>query len=250
VLVTVASGEAGAFNIFDTLLEAMDRLPAAFGVTSPVPMVALWQVGNADGTYYLDGQHEMRILGESGDDDSFDDTVILHETGHYIEDVIGRSDSPGGEHDGSPVDPRLAWSEGFSTYFALAVRDTRLYIDSNAGGGYVFDADESLTLADSDSPLGQYVSEDLVTEILFDLGDGGAGDDDPLSGTHDPVLAVEAFLRTAILRSAGMNGVDLVDWLDGWFSLEGQGSCAAVRTIVNTRHLFPYDYGFAGGPCP
>ncbi|MBX3155588.1 MAG: hypothetical protein KF773_06295 [Deltaproteobacteria bacterium] len=248
VLITAASGEGGAFNIFDTLVVVMDRVPAAFNVTNPPPVTALWQVGSDDGTYYLDGDHEIHLLGEEVDGDEYDDSVIAHEAGHYIEDVIGRTDNPGGDHDGSPTDPRLAWSEGFATYFALVITDSAVYIDTARDGGFTFDGEASVTRAVANGGIGQDVSEDMVTEILYDMGDGLG--DDPLDGTHDAVLALQPFLRTATLRAAGTPGMDLVDALDGWFVKNGLASCAAIRTIVVATRLFPYDFGGAAGACP
>ena len=85
-----------------------------------VALTARWSRGSNNGTYYLNGG--IFLLGATSDDDGYDDIVILHEIGHFVEDVYGRSDSPGGSHDGSPTDPNLAWSEGCSTYFGMAVR--------------------------------------------------------------------------------------------------------------------------------
>lgn len=248
VLVTVQSGAAGAFNIFDMMVLGIDRVRALDPAQQLRRVTAVWEVGSNDGTYYFND--ELHLLGEASDDDGFDDTVILHELGHHIEDAYGRSDSPGGAHDGTPTDPRLAWSEGFATYFALAIRDLPVYMDSNAGGGWAYNADTSLTKANPGGPLNQPVSEDMVSEILWDMGDAPATDDDPLAGTHDPVLVVQRFLKTATLRAVGSGGVDLVDALDGWFLTSGLASCAGVRSIVNTERTFPYDYGSAAGTCP
>jgi hypothetical protein len=248
VLVTVVSNEAGAFNIFDELVTMMDRVHVAFSDPAPVPLTAFWQVGNDDGTYY-DGS-AIHLLGAADDDDGFDDTVILHESGHYIEDKEGRSDSPGGSHNGGTTDPRLAWSEGFSTYWAMAVRGAPVYMDSNAGGGFGFNADTSITKAQAAGAISQQISEDMVCEILWDLGDGGATDDDLYAtGEHDPVLHVQSqYLKTTTLRQVGTVGVDLVDFLDGWFVTNGLGSCDGTRAILTT-HTFPYD--FAGpAACP
>ena len=52
----------------------------------------------------------------------FDDYEIIHELGHHIENVCGSLVSPGGSHYAiTRVDPRLAWAEGWSNYFAAQV---------------------------------------------------------------------------------------------------------------------------------
>ncbi|MEJ7596783.1 MAG: hypothetical protein WKG01_02635 [Kofleriaceae bacterium] len=248
ITATVESGTAQAFNVFDVLSGVMDHVRATYNPT-PFPLAAIWERGSDDGTYYF--ERTMHLLGDRSDDDGFDDTVILHEAGHYIEDVEGRSDSPGGMHDGSPADPRLAWSEGFATYYALSVWGPPIYMDSNAGGGFAYNIDTQLTKANGGGAIGQNVSEDMVAEILWDLGDAGSPDDDGLAGTHPPVLKIQSlYLKTATLRPVGRSGADLVDALDGFFLGNGLGSCAAIRAIVVTAHTFPYDFAGPGGSCP
>ena len=249
VLVTIASGEAEAFNIFDNMVIGMDRVHAVYADPLPPALTVFWQTGSTDGTYYF--EHAIHLLGESSDDDGFDDTVMLHELGHYVEDVEGRTDSPGGSHDGSPTDPRLAWSEGWSTYFGMAVRDQPIYMDTNAGGGFNQNLDSEVTKAVLNQSLSQKVSEDMVAQILWDLGDAPASDDDTFAGTHDADMRVQQqYLKTALLRNVGSGGADLVDFLDGWFVTDGLSHCADVKTIVLTTHTFPYDFAGPGGTCP
>lgn len=250
VLVTDASATSEAFNILDQAVDAMDVIRNAMGNPTPTMLTARWSRGSNNGTYY--SNRTIFMLGASSDDDGYDDTVILHEIGHFVEDTEGRSDSPGGAHDGSPTDPTLAWSEGFSTYFNMAVRNAPYYMDSNSGGGWGYNADTSLTRAQMAGSIGQDVSEDMVSEILWDIADGGGSDDDAQSSaTHADLLRVQVdYLVSASLRSVGVSGVDLVDFLDGWFVAEGLGSCAGVRGVVTMTRTFPYDYAGPGGACP
>ena len=248
LLVTNASTRAQAFNILDQLVGSMDTIRVVLGDATPVPLVAEWAAGSNDGTYYWQG--EIHLLGRSADDDGYDDTVIQHEAGHYVEDTQGRSDSPGGSHDGSPTDPRLAWSEGFSTYWAMAVLGAPHYMDSNANGGWGYDADTTKTLADPSGPITQDVSEDMVSEDLWDLGDAG-NDDDGFAGSHADVLRVQIdYLRAGMFRSVGVDGVDLVDFLDGWFLKAGLTPCTPARDIISVTRMFPYDYAGPAGACP
>ncbi len=250
LLVTDASATSEAFNVLDQLIRVMDMIRGDLGDATPSPLVARWSRGSNDGTYY-NGQ--IRLLGASSDDDGYDDTVILHEAGHYVEDTQGRSDSQGGGHDGSPTDPNLAWSEGFSTYLAMAVNGPPFYADSNSGGGWGYNAETSTeSTPQPGGTMSQDVSEDMVSAILWDLADGGATDDDPMiAGSHPRALRVQsAYLRSASLRNVGEPGVDLVDWLDGWFVGDGLSSCAAVRAVVTAMRGFPYDYAGPAGACP
>jgi hypothetical protein len=248
VLVTDASGVSEAFNVLDMGVYAFDVVRDEMGAT-PVQLTARWSRGSNQGTYYSNGA--IFLLGAASDDDGYDDTVILHEIGHFVEDRFGRTDSPGGSHDGSPTDPNLAWSEGCSTYFAMAVRNRPHYMDSNSGGGWGYDADTTVTALTGSPTLGSDISEDTVSEVLWDIADGGAGDDDPMtSSNHTAVLRIwPDYLASATLRTVGESGVDLVDFLDGWFIEQGLTSCSGVRAVLLSR-AFPYDFGSSAGPCP
>ena len=125
-------------------------------------------------------------------------------------------------------------------------------MDSNASGGWGWDAEDSVTEASASGPLSQDVSEDMVCEILWDLGDGGESDDDPLvAAGHPSALRVQVdYLADTALRPDGVNGVDLVDFLDGWLLGQGLGACGATGEIVTATRSFPYDYGGPAGTCP
>ena len=251
VLVTDASHESEAFNVFDVAVTSMDALTGDVGVPMPVPLRLIWYRGSNDGTYWSGAVH---LLGASSDDDGYDDTVIAHEIGHYVESTVGRSDSPGGGHNGAPTDPRLAWSEGYATYWAQSSFGQPIYSDSNSGGGFFDNIDTEVTRA-TGSGLSQQVSESMVSQILWDIGDStsamGADDDMMTSSTLPAVNVIQkAYLKSATLRNVGTAGVDLVDFLDGWFVVGGLGSCAPVRDIVVAKHNFPYDFAGPGGTCP
>jgi hypothetical protein len=250
VLVTQASNEAEAFNIFDQMVAGCDAVRVRMGVTSIDPIDAFWQPGSTQGTFY-DGS--LNLLGASDDDDGYDDAVILHEFGHYVEDTYGRSDNPGGDHNGSADDPRLAWSEGWSTYFSSVTRGNLFYMDSSAGGGFAYNLDTQLTKANGSQPVTQLVSENMVSQILWDIGDGGAANDDDQRSDgdrHDDLLKVQTlYLKTGVTATRGVQGVDLVDGLDGWFKKYGTVTCAALKSIAQT-HTYPYDFKAPGATCP
>lgn len=249
VVITAATA-AEAFNVFDQTVTGMDVLTGELGVAAPSPLKLTWYRGSRNGTYYAGGSG-IFLLGDASDDDGYDDTVIQHEIGHYVEHTVGRSDSPGGGHDGRPTDPRLAWSEGYATFWACAADGQPVYSDSNSGGGFFDNLDTGLTRA-TGSGLSQPVSENMVSQILWDIADAPAPDDDMMTTSNGTeVNAVQRmYLKSATLRSVGTAGVDLVDFLDGWFVTRGLGSCAAVRDIVVTKRNFPYDFGGPAGACP
>ena len=67
-----------------------------------------------------------------GDTDEFDQSVIAHEFGHYLEDRFARSDSIGGDHGGSTtlLDLRVAFGEGWGNAFSGMVLGGPIYRDS------------------------------------------------------------------------------------------------------------------------
>jgi hypothetical protein len=122
----------------------------------------------------------------TADTDHFDNTIIVHEYGHFLEDKIAKSDSPGGSHDAnSVIDPRLAWSEGWATFLAMTVLNNPYYEDtygnddSGCSTGYAFihtNQDINIPKRDPSSayvvPVGQGVFREFgVVRALVDAVD-------------------------------------------------------------------------------
>lgn len=142
-----AEVNGGAFNIYNSILITYEYLAQNTGssnLTCLNPKLdVFWKVGfnpaqyiypSADpstlGTlsFYVRGQNQLYINGgqlgniKTADTDHFDDSVIIHELGHHIEDVCGKMDSPGGVHYGLyRIDARLAWSEGWGNFFGAHI---------------------------------------------------------------------------------------------------------------------------------
>ncbi len=244
ILVTADSTIGGAWNALDNAVTAMDWL-RAHGEQTIAPVVIYWQLGSATGSFYQGGDNSLHLDG----DDGFDDVVTLHELGHYVQDEYSRSDNPGGSHDGSPADPRLAWGEGSATWFAITVRGVPYYIDWSVGGGWSVELENRVHGASRASSMSQPISEWMVAELLWDVGDGVGGDDDPMNGSAADVFAVLAsYLPQNTAR--GVSGVDLVDFLDGWFMQQGMTSCGPMQGLVVGRYGFPYDFAGPAGVCP
>lgn len=136
---------AGAFNIYDQVLNANEYIRSEIGTSFVANKVsAYWKAGFNPGDYvntgpisfYYPGFNRMFILGgvngdtDNTDTDHFDNSIIIHEYAHFLEDNYAVSNSPGGAHNGNKqIDARLAWSEGFANFFNAAVRT---YISGDA----------------------------------------------------------------------------------------------------------------------
>jgi hypothetical protein len=137
LLVTEERRIAGAFNIAVVVGRANALIR---GIDADLPLLDVeirWDTAYADGTFFRERDRAAYINGDRRrDSDEFDDHVIVHEYAHFLMAALSRESSPGGSHgDGDPLDPRLAWSEGWANFFAAAVLDDPRYIDTGAREG-------------------------------------------------------------------------------------------------------------------
>ncbi|MFL6547757.1 MAG: hypothetical protein ACJ8OJ_03635 [Povalibacter sp.] len=133
------------------------------------------------------------VLGDyangNGDTDEFDQHVIAHEFGHYIEDKFSRSDSIGGTHGATDeLDMRVAFGEGWgNAYSAMALNDPA-YRDSYQGvatdGGFNLESDPQ------QGGLEGWFSELSIGQILWDLFDPTDDGADHVSLGFAPIYAV------------------------------------------------------------
>lgn len=153
--------EGGAFNILDQIYLANEFLrnnsacpttESGCTIFTVAPKIKVfWSPGVDPGTSYLGLTYPISAYlrstdstfkglyilgGKSGDSDCsdtdhFDNSIVLHEYGHFLEEYFAYSDSPGGSHSGNGViDPRLAWSEGWANFFQAAVSSSPYYRDT------------------------------------------------------------------------------------------------------------------------
>lgn len=130
------------------------------------------------------------ILGDfangSGDTDEFDQHVIAHEFGHYVEDKFSRSDSIGGSHfPGDDLDMRVAFGEGWGNAYSGMVLNDPQYRDSYSG----ISGTTGFNLETDNGNDGWY-SEFSVQEILWDLFDSVNDGADTISLGFAPIYSV------------------------------------------------------------
>lgn len=215
---------AEALNVFDSLINGADGCARLHGARPQDILVAYWEAGSADGTYYTKNGliNEIHLLGLPDDSDAYDDVVILHEFGHFVAQNYSKDDSLGGPHHPwqEKQDLRLAWSEGWATFFACMVRHGLLnanqaqqYIDTtnadertNALISYdnesldvdrLVGVDPDLLPELSDVAIGS-VNEAGVSAILWDIYDTPDVRDDSSGVDDTEITADERFLRDGI----------------------------------------------------
>ena len=174
---------AAPFAILDSMISA--TLYALSGRSTLVfaPVDVYWSVANtldSVGTSYYSGSYIM-ILGDAEvDTDEYDESVIVHEWGHYFQSILSRDDSVGGSHGGGDLlDMRVAFSEGWANAYSGLATARDAYIDtsgSQQAGGFGIALEIELT--EREGAVKGWYSEDSAQYLVYDLFDDGALDDD------------------------------------------------------------------------
>jgi hypothetical protein len=223
-LVALPGAGAEAFNVFDVLLDGLDFSASFRGGWPLVRLTAFWQTGSLDGTFFSAGDNSIHLRGIEG----WDDTVIGHEQGHFISFTGSNDDNPGGPHviGDNFQDIRLAWSEGFATFWAAATRRAfgrhplgPAYVDTDGApgpGGLNF----SFELEGPNVEAHGAGSEITVGAALWDILDDAASPDGT-PGVDDDALARPMAdpwdVMATALPQPGVTNVSLEDFWDGWF---------------------------------
>jgi hypothetical protein len=191
---------AGPFAILDTVYDSLQLLlevdpdgvfPGLVLSWSPLNRPSTTfdpDVGDIISTAYVVGfgVRGMFVLGaEDVDTDEYDAHVIAHEFGHYMEDRLGRTDSTGGFHTiTARLDPRLAFSEGWSNAFsAMAVGDP-LYKDSRGLGqalAFTFNVENNAVINEG------WYNESSVHSVLYDIFDDASDGLDATAAGFGPI---------------------------------------------------------------
>jgi hypothetical protein len=252
---------AGAFNILDVLIDGYDRVRLMTGKDLG-QLYAFWATGTdtTDTLYCSQYFYELGICSQLGavsvqgkdtDRDEYDDMVILKEFFKFALEQVSLDDNPGGYHDGTRDDPRRAWTEGVTTFFAADVLGYHYFINSKPSGVYLLQNLETMlspfafgTASDTmDGPLSEY----LVSAVLFDIAD--SDDNETFDALNDAGFAlydaIFNYFPSEYFVDRGFTGVDLVDFLDGWFC-RGWNQNNSISAIVTDHRLFPYDFASQG----
>ncbi len=230
------------FNMYDMLVLAADWV-ATLEPTRPTTFLTIrWNPNNGMGSAYYSSGPYIQIA----DQDGYNDPVILHEIGHFIEHQYGMSRNTGGTHyfEDDDQDPRLSFSEGFASYVASAVikfggRPRPDIFQDRAS----FDVNNSgFTYLNEGAVVGGSTNELAVTAALYDLiddastSDASVGtDDDSLSGLESSIWAVLKQFRVASTPFTQME-----DFWDTWFSLSlGNASGLTAIFAAHSMHYSP-----------
>lgn len=250
---------SSVFNIFDNFVEAQLYLQAVANVATIPPLDAQWYPGNQRGTYFCpetyngsecDGSDKMFVLGAADDNDAFDDSVILHEYGHFVMDSFSRDDSPGGQHflDDTDQDIRLSWSEGFSTAFSSLVKryhgsaNPDEYLDLDAEGNVIYSFSLEVPTGGKNvfSPRTEaygLANELAVSVVLYDIADSSNADE-----SFD-TLEEESLIWPTLFDMKQNSNLSFQDFYELWTG-------DSLTSVIEDRHIYmlPDEYEFSGAP--
>ena len=252
------SGVAQAFNILDCGMDMFEWVASA-DVNGALPTSAqsltyAWKPltgppGNAGGGSNY-SQQGIYIGADTTDTDGWSDTVIMHETGHWFDDIFSATSNPGGAHfiGDNNANVLLAYGEGTATYHCGKGREYRAFhrtnlssqpIDNHVSvyadlmipppvgtpGGLSFAYDFETGNFNDGTPIGQRGSanETNVTSALWDLVDGPETPDESPGVDDDPVDVSDAYayaIEHNYIRNLTAN-ITVEDYYQGWFALNG-----------------------------
>jgi hypothetical protein len=190
---------SGPFAILDTVYQATQTILNADALTNFPALIVDWG-SQADGTFFTpQGSQHIALLADLTEDtDEFDQHVIAHEFGHYIEFNYSRADNIGGAHGlGDKLDPRVAFGEGFGYAFAAIVLNDPVARDSFFDGttqrSSSFNVETNPPTSQPGNPIGNYgcwCSESSVWSILWDVYDNAADTNDAVALGFLPIWDV------------------------------------------------------------
>ena len=221
------TGAIGTTFFLDNAIPATSRCPAT--------QRGIYVLGDANGT-------------ADDDADEFDSSVIAHEFGHYFEWALSRSDTLGGPHSlGDRHDLTLAFSEGWGNAFQGFVLNDSVYRDTFGTAGsssFAFDMDNDSAPFSSLVETGWY-AEASVHEILWDVYDSPAGDDDQISLGYGPIHQV---MRQDMPATDAMTSVYV---MRTGLEARSPGQSNAIRTRMEADRIFgTSDFGIGEAPSP
>lgn len=257
----VATGPraSGPFAILDTIYTALQTVKEV--QPSVYPTLYIDWGASDQGAFFTvaNGQHIALRSSLTEDTDEFDQGVIAHEFGHYLQTNYGRTDSLGGTHSlGDALDPRVAYDEGFATAFGAIVLNSRLYIDSfvdngvQKGGGFDVEVNPQTPPpgggAASVLGPGCWCSEASVWSLVYDLYDASSDGADnvqlpfsaiwtAMTGAHRTTPAMATiFSFLASLKATQPGAAAAIDTLIGAQNITGTG----LDAFASTQAYTPY----------
>lgn len=225
----VTRRSAGPFAIIDTVYQATQKIISVDSAASFPKLNINWSPNNITasgdlalgqiGTSFFagiaggSGVRQMYILGAANNDtDEYDDHVVAHEFGHYLQDVFSRDDTIGGPHGGTDdrLDMRVAFSEGWGNGWSAIALANPLYSDTS-GAGQATGGSFDVRLGETTNP--GWFKESSVERVFWDLSNASAVGFGPVWNviktglkTSPALTSIHAFARALVTSAPGASG--------------------------------------------
>jgi hypothetical protein len=234
--------DSAPFAILDTVYQGVQTIVGVAPTTNFPTLVIDWEETNEAGdTFFTTSGSGVNLIQYivlsaevARDTDEFDQHVVAHEFGHYIEHNYSRADNIGGGHGiGDKLDIRTAFGEGFGYAFAAIVLNDPIAKDTAVQAGNKFTSQFNI---DDNPPApgdaaGCWCSESSVWSILWDIYDPGAELNDNVALGFAPMWSV--------LTNAQKNTPALTSIFSFITALKAAnvGAAAAIDTLVAAQNI-------------
>ena len=230
--------EAQVFNIADALYYGW-RFWNNNASSSPAfdrTITALWQAGKGQkGSFYSRARTSLVLADDPSSRDEWDDSVIIHEWGHFADHQFSCYQNPGGAHslpgtNAGTNGTRLAFGEGYPDYYQSAARtimpgsaSVNFYVDPD-GPTVDLENMRGVTASDRD--------EGAVAALLWDFLDTA-------NDTNDTVSPGQAAIQQIYTAPdfQGNTQCDLRRFLQVWRKLKQPTDAATAATIVQNANI-------------
>ena len=268
---------SGAIHIFQWLEYGFYRMHTMYPDVAQKSAITWWKPGvkfDCGACFWSAGGFRVEL--GTGDYDYYDTrfqfsgadegpkhwmaSSVGHEFGHYVMYNYSVTPGEGGSHSSSQANrPGLAYSEGWATFFGqrnMSEGDALepVYFSVGASGTYWFwDLDKSaepgsrIPKADPTGPIDQYISEGVVTYMLWHMW-APQGDHPPYKALGDaPIFGALVSERvTNDAHDRGYSTVDYVDFADALLCADAGHRDA----VLETAEPIGYPYHDADKLCP
>lgn len=180
---------AATFAMLDTIYIGMQKIIAVDSIASFPKLDVHWSPNNVPasgplgngggqiGTSFFTAastgsvvtSRDLYILGKANNDtDEYDQHVVAHEFGHYLQSAFSRNDSIGGSHGGTNdrLDMRVAFAEGWGNGWSGYSLGNPIYSDT-AGAGQANGGTFDVSLGEASNK--GWFKESSVERIIWDL---------------------------------------------------------------------------------